>query len=154
LKFHMSIQTFVFIPLKFKLYVFEVHTFYTMGTISIYHRTPLTNSVAWVRERTIPTEWPPLVGEVSVNFLPIEVPSGQRDWSLRPYSHFLDRSWYFFFQVAPHLYSQGWMDPVPDPLLLRKSGSAENRTRTSGSVARSSDYDCNYDYHWLVLYHV
>jgi hypothetical protein len=28
------------------------------------------------------------------------------------------------------------VDPVPDPLLLRKSGSAENRTRTSGSVAR------------------
>jgi hypothetical protein len=26
------------------------------------------NSVAWVRERTIPTERPPLVGEVSVNF--------------------------------------------------------------------------------------
>jgi hypothetical protein len=24
-----------------------------------------TNSVAWVREWTIPTEWPPLVGEVS-----------------------------------------------------------------------------------------
>jgi hypothetical protein len=27
-----------------------------------------TNSVALVRERTIPTEWPPLVGEVSANF--------------------------------------------------------------------------------------
>jgi hypothetical protein len=31
------------------------------------------------------------------------------------------------------------VDPVPDPLLLRKSGSAGNRTRTSGSVARNSD---------------
>jgi hypothetical protein len=30
--------------------------------------------------------------------------------------------------------------PDPDPLLLRKSGSAGNRTRTSGSVARKSDY--------------
>jgi hypothetical protein len=30
--------------------------------------------------------------------------------------------------------------PVPDPLLLRKSGSAGNRTRTSGSVARNSDH--------------
>jgi hypothetical protein len=37
---------------------------------------------------------------------------------------FLDRSRYFFFQVAPQLYSRGWVDPVPDPLLLRKSGSA------------------------------
>jgi hypothetical protein len=30
--------------------------------------------------------------------------------------------------------------PVPDPLLLRKSVSAGNRTRTSGSVARNSDH--------------
>jgi hypothetical protein len=32
------------------------------------------------------------------------------------------------------------VDPVPDPLLLRKSGSAGNRTRISGSVARNSDH--------------
>jgi hypothetical protein len=32
------------------------------------------------------------------------------------------------------------VDPVPDPLLLRKSGSSGNRTRTSGSVARNSDH--------------
>jgi hypothetical protein len=32
------------------------------------------------------------------------------------------------------------VDPVPEPLLLRKSGRAENRTRTSGSVARNSDH--------------
>jgi hypothetical protein len=60
-----------------------------------------------------------------------------------PYVHilgFLDRSRYFFFQVAPHLYSRGWVDPVPDPLLLRKSGSIGNRTRTSGSVARNSGH--------------
>jgi hypothetical protein len=53
---------------------------------------------------------------------------------------FLDRSRYIFFQVAAQLYSRGWVDPVPDPLLLRKSGSAGNRTRTSGSVARNSDH--------------
>jgi hypothetical protein len=35
---------------------------------------------------------------------------------------FLDRSLYFFFQVAPQLYSTG----DPDPLLLRKSDSAGN----------------------------
>jgi hypothetical protein len=34
---------------------------------------------------------------------------------------FLDRSRYFFFQVAPQLYSRGSVDPVPDPLLLRTS---------------------------------
>jgi hypothetical protein len=59
-----------------------------------------------------------------------------------PYGHilgFLDRS-RFFFQVAPQSYSRGWVDPVPDPLLLRKSGSAGNRTQTSWSVARNSDH--------------
>jgi hypothetical protein len=53
---------------------------------------------------------------------------------------FLDRNRYLFFQVAPQLYSRGWVDSVPDPLLLRKSGSAGNRTRDSGSVARNSDH--------------
>ena len=35
----------------------------------------------------------------------------------------------FFIQVAPQLTSRGWVDPVPDPRLLRKSGSAGDRTR-------------------------
>jgi hypothetical protein len=40
------------------------------------HRLALIkkNSVAWVRERTIPTERPPLVGEVSANFCGEKVP--------------------------------------------------------------------------------
>jgi hypothetical protein len=49
-----------------------------------------------------------------------------------PYSRnlgFLDRSRYFSFKVAPQLYSRGWVDPVPDPLLLRELGSGGNRTR-------------------------
>jgi hypothetical protein len=32
------------------------------------------------------------------------------------------------------------VDTVPDPLLLKKSGSAGNRTRTSGSVVKKSDH--------------
>jgi hypothetical protein len=51
---------------------------------------------------------------------------------------FLDRSRYFFFLVAPQMYS--WVDPVPDPLLLRKSVSAKYRTWTSESVARNTDH--------------
>jgi hypothetical protein len=66
------------------------------------------------------------------------VPCSQRDGSLRPYSRFLDRSRYFFFRVAPQLYPRGWVETVPDPLLLGKSGSAGNRTRTLGFVARNS----------------
>jgi hypothetical protein len=42
---------------------------------------------------------------------------------------FLDRSHYISIQVAPQLSSQGWGDPVPDPLLLKKSASAGDRTR-------------------------
>jgi hypothetical protein len=42
---------------------------------------------------------------------------------------FLDQNHYFFFQIAPQLYSRGRADPVPDPLFLRKSGSAGNLTR-------------------------
>jgi hypothetical protein len=34
-----------------------------------------------------------------------------------------------FLQVAPQLFSRGWVDPVPDPLFLRKSGSPGNRTQ-------------------------
>jgi hypothetical protein len=41
---------------------------------------------------------------------------------------YLDRSHKYFFQVAPQLHSRGSVDPVPDPLLLRKSGRAGNRT--------------------------
>jgi hypothetical protein len=47
---------------------------------------------------------------------------------------------YFLFQVRSQLYLRCRVDPVPDPLLLRKCGSAGNGTRTSGSVARNSDH--------------
>jgi hypothetical protein len=43
-------------------------------------------SVALVRERTIPTEQTPLVGEVSANVCRWRVPRGQHNGSLRPYS--------------------------------------------------------------------
>jgi hypothetical protein len=104
------------------------------------HRTYKTklNSMDWVRERTIPTE------RLSTKL--VSTVEGRRCHVVSvtdPYGHilgFLDRSRYFFFKVAPQLYSRSWVDPVPDPLFLRKSGSAMNRTRTSGSVARSSDH--------------
>jgi hypothetical protein len=54
-------------------------------------------------------------------------------------SGFLDRSRYFFLQV-PQLNSGGLVDPVPDPQLLRKSGSPGKQTRTCESVTRNSDH--------------
>ena len=46
------------------------------------------NSVALVRERTIPTERPPLVGEVVPTFAGRGVSRGQRNESPRPFSVF------------------------------------------------------------------
>jgi hypothetical protein len=99
------------------------------------------NFVALVCEQTIPTKGPPLVSEVSANFYGYRgvAQSAQQI----PYDRnltFLYRSRCFVFQVALQLYSRSWVDPVPDILLLRKSGSARNQTRTSGSVARNSDH--------------
>jgi hypothetical protein len=87
------------------------------------------NYVSWVCKRTIPTEQPPLVGKVSVNFfldrryhvVSVTDPYGCILGSL-------DCSCYFCFQVGPQLYSWCWVDPVPDPLLLRKYGSTRNWT--------------------------
>jgi hypothetical protein len=53
---------------------------------------------------------------------------------------FLYRIRYFSFKVAPQLFSRGWVDPVSDLVLFRKSGSARNWTRSFGSVARNSDH--------------
>jgi hypothetical protein len=94
--------------------------------------------MVWVRERTIPTERPPLVGEMIANFCELRVPRGQRDGSLRPYSRFCRQQPLLFYLVAPQLYSRGSVDPVPDSLLF--SGSAGNRTRASGSVTKNSDH--------------
>jgi hypothetical protein len=49
-------------------------------------------------------------------------------------------SGYYFFQVAPQFYSRVLAEPVPDPRILRKSGSVGNLAQTSGSVARKSDH--------------
>jgi hypothetical protein len=65
--------------------------------------------MALVRERAISTERPPLVGKVSANFfvwiercrvVSAADPNGRN-------LDFLDRSRYFFFQVAPQLYPRG-----------------------------------------------
>jgi hypothetical protein len=104
------------------------------------HRHTHTHTVAWVRERTILSD-----RRLTARLVPTFAGRGCRVVSVAedPLGRdlgFLDRSRYFFFQVAPQLYSRGWVDPVPDPLLLRKCGSAGNQTRTSGSVAMHSDY--------------
>jgi hypothetical protein len=101
-----------------------MYTPFLFPSLSVLHKRTKLNSVTGVRERTIPTERPPLVSEVSANFWGVTDPYGR-------ILGFLDRSHYFFFQVAPQLYLRGWVVSVPDPLLHRKSGSAGNRTQNS-----------------------
>jgi hypothetical protein len=50
--------------------------------------TNKTNSVALARKRTMPTERPPFVGEVSARFCGYRVSRGHRNGSPRPYSRF------------------------------------------------------------------
>jgi hypothetical protein len=76
-------------------------------------KLPKKNFVASVRKRTIPTERPPSVSEVSANFF---ADRGCHVVTVtNPYGRilaFLDRSRYYFFQVALQLYSRDWVDPV------------------------------------------
>jgi hypothetical protein len=46
------------------------------------------------------------------------VPCGQRAGSLRQYSRFSRQEPLLFYQVAPQLYSRGWVDPIPDQILF------------------------------------
>jgi hypothetical protein len=102
--------------------------------------TILSNSVAWVRYKL----YRPSDRRLSAKLVPTLADRGCHVVSVTdPYCRILGYlHWcrYFCLQVAPQLYSRGCVDPVPDPLLLRKSGSAGNRTRISGSVARNSDH--------------
>jgi hypothetical protein len=57
--------------LRFEFTPFHPWPLFTLqATISSKYKVQIRkrNSVAWVRERTIPTEWPPLVGEASAKF--------------------------------------------------------------------------------------
>jgi hypothetical protein len=67
-------------------------------------------------------------GEVMPTFAYVGVTWSARRFPTVVNLGFLDRIRYFFFQVAPQLSSRGCVDPVTDPLLLIKSGSAGNRT--------------------------
>jgi hypothetical protein len=66
------------------------------------------NSVALVRERTISTERPPLVGEVGANYCVVSATD--------PYGRILGilDCCYLFSHVAPQLCSRSCVDPVPD----------------------------------------
>jgi hypothetical protein len=95
------------------------------------NRLDKKTKVPWplVRKRIMPIERPPRVGEINANSC------AKRDITLAAQGiHtdanlcFLYLSRYLFIRVLPQLSSWDWVDDVPHPLLLRKSGSTEKRT--------------------------
>jgi hypothetical protein len=68
------------------------------------------------------------------------VPRGQRDGPLQPYSRLSRSEPLLYLSSSSSVVLTRPSGTVPDPLLLRKSGSAGNQTRTYGSVARNSDH--------------
>jgi hypothetical protein len=102
--------------------------------------------VAVVLKRTIPTERPPLVGEISANLLQVEGVA----WSEQQIHlfhdkkiptavnlGFLDRSRYSLKEVALILSSRGWVDPIPTPYLSENLVGPEIEPGISGSAARN-----------------
>jgi hypothetical protein len=96
------------------------------GWQAVTRLTPIqgvkTDSVVLVRKRTIPTEWPPHVGEVIANFCKQRVSRGQCNGSPRPYSRF----------------------SRPEPLLFLPSSSSIVLTRLSGPPSRPPPPNSNY----------
>jgi hypothetical protein len=90
-----------------------------------------TNSVASSPQANY-TDWAPATGRQILlpTIVDRGVSRGQRDGTPSAVNLcFLDWSRYFFFQVALYLSPRGWVDPVPEPLLVRKCGGVWNRTR-------------------------
>jgi hypothetical protein len=71
------------------------------------------------------------------------VPRGQCDGFLRPYSQLSRTEPLIFLTRSSSIVLTTMSGRVSNPLLLRKSGSAGNRTRASGSVAKNSDHAIN-----------
>jgi hypothetical protein len=90
-----------------------------------------TNSVALSLQENY-TDWAIATGQriLAPTFADRGVSRGQHGESPTAINlSFLDWNHYFLFQVAHHLSSQGWVDPIPDPLLLRKFGSTGDTTQ-------------------------
>jgi hypothetical protein len=65
---------------------------------------------------------------------------GQCDGFLRSILDFLDRYRYYFFQVAPELYSRGRVDPFHTHYFSENLVAPGLEPNSSGSVGRNSDH--------------
>jgi hypothetical protein len=64
---------------------------------------------------------------------------------------FLDRSRHFFFQVAPQLYSQAWVDPFQTHY-FSENVVAQGIAGTSGSVTRNPDHYTTEVYLYILIF--
>jgi hypothetical protein len=107
--------------------LFSVYPFSVQYNKVIQKQTPWLTVHKW----TILTVWPLWPMKLVLTFARKECCMA---WSMQWITTavnvgFLDWRCYYFFQVAPQLSSWGWVNPVPDPLLLRKTGSTGNWTQ-------------------------
>jgi hypothetical protein len=131
------------VPSGLSLSLFLSHTHACVHARAPTHTHTHTTQTPWpesASELYRPTEQQPL----SAKLVPTFVDRGCHVVSVTdPYGRILSsrpEPLFFFFQAALQLYPWGWVDLVPDSLLLRKSGSTENRTQTSGSAAKNFDH--------------
>jgi hypothetical protein len=120
----------------------RVRTLLNVHTLTIYNsslystiqlKTPWPESASelyWPSDRRMSAKWLPTFADKECHVVSLTDPR---------ILDFLDRSRYFFYQVAPQLYSRGKVVPVPDALIFFLC-SAGNGTRASGPVARNSDH--------------
>jgi hypothetical protein len=115
-RWHTSANWYSSVKLSTRLLYSSEHNFYS--TV----RTNKKQSTLWLSSARLSAKLVPTFADRGYHVVSATDPHGR-------ILCFLDRSRYYFFLVAPQLYSWGWVDPVPDPLLLGKSGSEGNRTR-------------------------
>jgi hypothetical protein len=102
---------------------------YQCGLLSLYTRRNKLRGL-YSASKLYRLSYRHLLVKFSATFADRGVSRGQRGGTPTAVSlSFVDRNRHFFFQVAPRLSLRGWVDPIPDPLLLRKYCSAGIRTR-------------------------
>jgi hypothetical protein len=112
------------------------------------------NSVALVRERTIPTERPQLVGEVSVNFCGQKVSHDQRNGYPRPYSRFSRPETGYIFCRILHVkhYNAIWQNAFTtqsvtvEHLGCVASGSSPSQATLETPLSETPSYLANFLY--------
>jgi hypothetical protein len=98
------------------------------------------NSFARLRERTIPTERPPLVGDVCSNFCGYRVPRGERNGSLRPYSRFSRSEPLIFLPSNSSIILTRLNGPRCRPTTCQKIWQRRESNPNLWSLARNSDH--------------